>query len=206
MTKEARKWAFKESIACGIPTIFLTAIIMYFTMRKEFAAAPLSLAELGVKLGGTVTVTALICCVLQYLIVGKAFKAQFAEGAEKLPAMGARSEQVLFPLWVPSKWWVYVIFVALFAGALFGTGIPCFLVSGVAALDNIQIGRLGHAILAGIINGVGTWWAVYAAHIYLVQFFNEKAAAAARERPVPYAADAARGRGAARALCVAALR
>lgn len=182
MTKEARKWAFKESIACGIPTIFLTAIIMYFTMSKPYATNPLTLSQLGVAIGGTVTVTSLICCFLQYLIVGKAFKAQFAEGAEKLPAMGARSEQVLFPLWVPSKWWVYVIFVGLFAGALFGTGIPCFLVSWVAALDNIQIGRLGHAILAGIINGIGTWWAVYVAHIYLVQFFNEKAAAAAQAK------------------------
>lgn len=180
MTKEARKWAFKESIACGIPTIFLTAIIMYFTMSKEFAAAPLTLAELGVKIGGTVTVTSLICCFLQYLIVGKAFKAQFAEGAEKLPAMGARAEQVLFPLWVPSKWWVYVIFMAFFAGALFGSGIPCFLASW--GINPGGIGRLGHAVLSGIINGVGTWWAVYAAHIYLVQFFNEKAAAAAQAK------------------------
>ena len=73
MTKEARKWAFKESIVCGIPTMFLTAIIMYFTLSKEFAAAPLTLAELGVKISGTVTVTSLICCFLQYLIVGKSF-------------------------------------------------------------------------------------------------------------------------------------
>lgn len=85
--KEARKWAFKESIVCSIPTIFLTAIIMYFTMSKEFAAAPLTLTEMGVKTGGTVTVTSLACCFLQYLIVGKAFKAQFAEGGEKLPPL-----------------------------------------------------------------------------------------------------------------------
>ena len=180
MTKEARKWAFKESIACGIPTIFLTAIIMYFTMSKPYATEPLTLSQLGVAIGGTVTVTSLICCFLQYLIVGKAFKAQFAEGAEKLPAMGARSEQVLFPLWVPSKWWVYVIFMAFFAGALFGSGLPCFLASW--GINPGGIGRLGHAVLSGIINGVGTWWAVYAAHIYLVQFFNEKAAAAAQAK------------------------
>ena len=79
MTKEARKWAFKESIVCGIPTIILTAIIMYFSLSREFAENPLTLAELGVKIGGTVTVTSLICCFLQYLIVGKTFKAQFVK-------------------------------------------------------------------------------------------------------------------------------
>ena len=94
--------------------------------------------------------------------------------------MGARSEQVLFPLWVPSKWWVYVIFMAFFAGALFGSGIPCFLASW--GINPGGIGRLGHAVLSGVINGIGTWWAVYAAHIYLVQFFNEKAAAAAQAK------------------------
>ena len=52
MTKEARKWAFKESIVCGIPTIILTAIIMYFSLSREFAENPLTLAEFGVKIGG----------------------------------------------------------------------------------------------------------------------------------------------------------
>lgn len=176
MTKEARKWAFKESIVCGIPTMFLTAIIMYFTLSKEFAAAPLTLAELGVKIGGTVTVTSLICCFLQYLIVGKSFKAQFAEGGEKLPAMGSRAEQMVFPLWVPNKWWAYVIFTSFFAGIVFGSGLPCFLASW--GINPGGIGRLGHAVLAGVINGIGTWYAVYLTHVYLIQFFNEKAAAA----------------------------
>ena len=180
MTLEARKHAFKKSIACGPTTIVLTAILMYFSMAKAYAANPADLVGVAVSLGGTVTITSWICCFLQYLIVGKAFKAQFAEGAEKLPAMGARSEQVLFPLWVPSKWWVYVIFMAFFAGALFGSGIPCFLASW--GINPGGIGRLGHAVLSGVINGIGTWWAVYAAHIYLVQFFNEKAAAAAQAK------------------------
>lgn len=83
--KEERKWAFKKSITCGVPTILLTAVIMYFSMSKEFAAAPLTLAQFGVKIGVTVTVTSLICCFLQYLIVGGEFKKQFTEGHEKLP-------------------------------------------------------------------------------------------------------------------------
>lgn len=37
---------------------------------------------------------------------------------------------------------------------------------------------MGHAVLAGVINGIGTWYAVYLTHVYLIQFFNEKAAAA----------------------------
>ena len=174
MTKEARKWAFKESIVCGIPTIILTAIIMYFSLSREFAENPLTLAEFGVKIGGTVTVTSLICCFLQYLIVGKTFKAQFAKNGKKLPPMDSREKQLIFPLWVPAKWWAYVIFTSFFAGMLIGSGLPCFLASW--GINPGGIGRLGHAILSGVINGLGTWYAVYLAHIFLVQFFNEKAA------------------------------
>ena len=176
MTKEGRKWAFKKSITCGVPTILLTAVIMYFSMSKEFAAAPLTLAQFGVKIGGTVTVTSLICCFLQYLIVGGEFKKQFTEGHEKLPCMGARAEQVVFPSLVPGKWWAYVIFVALFSGMLIGSGLPCFLASW--GINPGGIGRLGHALLSGVINGLGTWYAVYLSQIFLIQFFNEKAAAA----------------------------
>ena len=177
MTKEGRKWAFKKSITCGVPTILLTAVIMYFTMSVEFATDPIDLATFGVKIGGTVTVTSLICCFLQYLIVGGEFKKQFTEGHEKLPCMGARTEQVIFPSWVPGQWWVYVIFVAFFSGMLIGSGLPCFLAAWQINPDGI--GRLGHAILSGVINGLGTWYAVYLSQIFLIQFFNEKAAAAA---------------------------
>ena len=176
MTLEARKHAFKKSIACGPTTIVLTAILMYFSMAKAYAANPADLVGVAVSLGGTVTITSWICCFLQYLIVGKEFKAQFEEGGEMLPAMGKREEQIQFFRWVPGKWWAYVLLMGVVAGVTFGTGIPCYLASW--GINPGGIGRLGYAILSGIINGCGTWWAVYLSQIYLVQFFWEKAAAA----------------------------
>ena len=44
----------------------------------------------------TVAITSIICCLIQYAIVGKEFKAQFEEGGEMLPAMGKREEQIQF--------------------------------------------------------------------------------------------------------------
>jgi hypothetical protein len=178
MTKEARKFAFKKATTCGPTTIILTAIIMYFSMAKAYAANPTTLAGTGIALGGTVTITSLICCFLQYLIVGGEFKKQFTEGGQKLPDMGPREVQVVFPTWVPAKWWAYVIFVSVFAGIVFGTGIPCYLASW--GVNPGGIGRVWYAILSGVINGCGTWYAVYLTQIYLIQFFNEKAAAAAK--------------------------
>ena len=90
--------------------------------------------------------------------------------------MGKREEQIQFFKWIPGKWIVYEIVFALFAGVIFGTGIPGFLYG--LGINPAGIGRLGYAVIQGIINGVGVWWAVYLSQIYLVQFFWEKAAAA----------------------------
>lgn len=178
MTQEARKWAFKKATTCGPTTIILTFIIMFFTMAKSYAANPTDLAGVGIAMAGTVTITSWICTFLQYLIVGGAFKKQFAEGGEKIPAMGKREEQIMFFKWMPGKWWAYVLILGVFAGIIFGCGIPCYLASW--GINPGGIGRVGYAILSGVLNGCGTWFAVYLSQIYLVQFFNEKAAAAVK--------------------------
>ena len=178
MTLEGKKWAFKKATTCGPTTIILTALIMYFSMAKAYAENPCNLAELGVAIGGTVTITSWICTFLQYLIVGGEFKKQFKEGGHKIPEMGKREEQVIFWSWMPSKWWVYVLVEGILAGIIFGAGLPCYLASWM--INPEGIGRLGYALLSGFFNGIGTWFAVYLSQIYLVQFFNEKAAAAAK--------------------------
>lgn len=174
MTLDARKYAFKKSLACGPATIVLTAIIMYFSMAKSYAENPTDLLGMSL-LGGTVFVTSMICTCIQYPLVGKSFKAQFT-GGEALPAMGKRSEQLIFWTWIPGNWLCYNIAISAFAGILFGSGIPAFLVSW--GINPAGIGRLGYAILSGVINGLGTWYAVYLSQVYLVQLFAEKAAKA----------------------------
>ena len=177
MTLEARKHAFKKSLACGPSTIILTAILTYFLPAcKACATNPVDFFTGYKAMGMTVAITSIICCLIQYAIVGKEFKAQFEEGGEMLPAMGKREEQIQFFKWIPGKWIVYEIVFALFAGVIFGTGIPGFLYG--LGINPAGIGRLGYAVIQGIINGVGVWWAVYLSQIYLVQFFWEKAAAA----------------------------
>ena len=172
MTAEGRKFAFKKSLACGPATIVLTAIIMSFTMAKAYAANPTDLLGMS-ALGGTVFVTSMICTCIQYPIVGSLFKKQFS-GGEKLPAMGKREEQVQFWKWIPGHWLAYNIVISAFAGILFGSGVPASLVSW--GINPGGIGQLGYALLSGVINGLGTWFAVYLSQIYLVQLFNEKAA------------------------------
>lgn len=177
MTKEARKHAFKKSLACGPTTIVLTIILTYFLpMAKAAGAAPVDFATAAHGMAITVAITSIICCLIQYPIVGKEFKAQFEEGGEMLPAMGKREEQIQFFSFIPGNWVVYEIFFAIFAGIIFGAGIPGLLTG--LGINPAGLGRIGFSVVQGVINGVGVWWAVYLCQIYLVQFFWEKAAAA----------------------------
>lgn len=174
MTPEGRKFAFKKSLACGPATIVLTALIMYFTMAKAYDASPTDLLGMS-ALGGTVFVTAMICTCIQYPLVGSMFKKQF-NGGEQLPEMGRREQQIQFWSWIPANWLCYNIVISAFAGMLFGSGVPAFLASW--GINPGGIGRLGYALLSGVINGIGTWFAVYLSQFYLIQLFNEKAAKA----------------------------
>jgi hypothetical protein len=170
MTLEGRKYAFKKSVSCGPATIILTALILYFSLAKAYDAAPLDMLGLS-QLGGTVFVTSMICTCIQYPIIKKAYKNQF-NGGEKLPDMGPRDAQVAFWRWIPANWLCYNIVISAFAGILFGSGIPAFLAAW--GINPGGINRLGYSILAGIINGLGTWYAVYLCQIYTLQLLAEK--------------------------------
>ena len=170
MTIEGIKYAFKKSLACGPATIILTAVILYFTLAKAYDAAPLNMLGLS-QLGGTVFVTSMICTCIQYPIIKKAYRSQF-NGGEKLPSMGLRSEQIAFWRWIPANWLCYNIVISAFAGILFGSGIPAFFAAW--GFNPGGIDRLGYSILAGLLNGFGTWYAVYLCQIYMLQLFVEK--------------------------------
>ena len=63
MTLEARKHAFKKSLACGPSTIILTAILTYFLPAcKACATTPVDFFTVYKAMGMTVAITSIICC------------------------------------------------------------------------------------------------------------------------------------------------
>lgn len=161
MRDNSIKYAAKQAMTAGIPTLVLMLVLNFFMNKTA-----MNLEAIVTDLPLTILITGLVCTFVQtFLIKGPAKKGL-------LPEITSVSEQAAYVL-IPKNTAVFIIMISIMATLLFACA-PIGLLH--IFMPDVKIGRMLYVIAKALVISFAASYVTFHANMYLGSLYQEMVA------------------------------